>query len=71
MLKVVTPALSVFSVHWLMSCPVTFQDMYGFNLAGLQSIRHEMETAGTPVFADVAEKLQRARKKKKLTSYKT
>jgi hypothetical protein len=45
--------------------------MYGFNLAGLQSIRHEMETAGTPVFADVAEKLQRARKKKKVTSYNT
>ena len=47
------------------------QDMYGFNLAGLHSIRYGMETAGTPVFADVAEKLNRVHKKKKLTSYTT
>ena len=42
------------------------QDMYGFNLAGLQSIQHGMETAGTPVFADLSEKIQNMKKKRKL-----
>ena len=41
-----------------------FQDLYGFNLAGLRSILHGLETAGTPVFADISTRLQQIQKKR-------
>lgn len=45
--------------------------MYGFNLAGLHSIWHELETAGTPVFGDVSQLLQKIQKKRKVTVNRT
>ena len=43
--------------------------MVGFNMAGLQFLRRQLDAQGQPVFADVTEKLHKTRKKRKITTH--
>ena len=54
------------SLDWLF-----VQDLYGFNLAGLQFIQRELESRGTHLFTDVSQQLKEIKKKRKLTLQKT
>ena len=46
------------------------QDLYGFNLAGLQYVRRELVSRGTGVFGDASEQLKQIRKKRKMVVHK-
>ena len=47
------------------------QDLYGFNLAGLQYLRGELDSRGTHVFGDVSKQLKQIRKKRKMIVHNT